>query len=135
MAPITGRDLYVEFLGVDITGIFRNFDPGLDHDTVEVTAGGDSLRKHALTIEKCEPTLTAIYDPADAALAKLQQGSAGTLTWAPEGTATGKPKWSIDAKVSRANHAIGYDQEVEVDGAFVNIGSVFIDDGRTATWA
>lgn len=135
MPPITDANLYLSFSDVDISGIYRSFDPGFEEENVDTSAGGSTMRTMAPTLEKVNPTLTAIYNVGHSGITKLVVGATGTLTWAPEGTAAGKPKWSINARVAKANASFQYDGEVELDVDFVNTGTAWADDGRSATFS
>lgn len=134
----TGADYYIAFKGVDITPRYRRFDPGLREETADVTAGGDQVRLYAPTLRVVNPRLTGIYDSGTAIgtaiLAALTEGGEGTLLWGPEGTATGRPKWGILARVTRFNIPAEYDGETEIEVEWANRAGAFLFDGRTATW-
>ena len=138
---LTGASLYVEFKGINISGNYRSFDPGLELEVVDTSAGGSTLRTYEKTLFNIQPTMTVIYDfgtsgtpLGTAILAVLKEDQTGTLIWAPEGTATGKPRWGILARVTTANASFTYDAEVEREIAFANLQSEFIYDGRTAVY-
>lgn len=142
MARLTGLgdNFYLSFDGVVIDQLYRSFDPGSEEENVDVSAGGDTMRVYAPTLRKLAPTASFIYDTAEIGTAAtkifqaLTEGNEGTLLWGPAGTATGMPKWGINARVSKSNAPQQYDGETEVEVEWINIGSAFYFDGRTAIW-
>lgn len=135
-----GDNVYISFKGVVIDTLYRSFDPGTEEENVDVSAGGDTLRVYAPTLRKIAPSASFIYDTAEIGTAvtkifqALTEGNEGTLLWAPAGTSTGMPKWGINARVSKFNPGLEYDGETEAEVEFINIGSAFYFDGRTAVW-
>lgn len=140
MTRITGASLYLSFDGVDIKTLYRSFDPGIEKENVDVSAGGDQLRFYADTLMKVSPTGTFIVDTAEMGTAAtkilnaLKVENEGSLVWGMAGTATGMDKWGITAKVVKSNHSSEYDGETEIEVEWVNTGSAFLFDGRTAVW-
>ena len=137
MGVLTGETFYLEFAGVICTSDYREFDPGIDYDTAEGTAGGDPLRRHVHTKLKVEPTLRLITDDdatGQAIAAVLKEGTQGNLIWGSFGNAAGKRKAGILAEVKKANVADTYDEEKEWDVEFINIGSDWVFNPSTATF-
>lgn len=117
MAHYTGKDLYVEFAGQAITGDQRTMTVNRSLDTVDTSAGADTDRSHVATLADADFSLT-ILDNGTAGSAirqALKLNAAGTLTYGPEGTATGKPKYQCVATVTGFNTAYPFDGEVEYD--------------------
>lgn len=112
MGKFTGKDLYVEFAGQEITADFTEFSEDEEVATVDASAGADVARTYLTTLEDGTATLalkaktdgTATTDPWQL----LDKGATGTLIWAPEGTATGKSKHSVNSIVTNRNRAYPY---------------------------
>lgn len=129
MAHFTGADLYITFGGVTLHGDFRSLDVSESQEVADTTAGTDDYQSHVITTKAVEMSLSLLYDNATAGTAAataLANGTQGTLEWGPEGTATGKPKYTIPATVTSFDKSIPYDDAVSYDvsltgnGAFTN---------------
>lgn len=137
MTVLTGLDYYLEYDGVAIKGDYRNFDPGFEFDTVEGTAGGDTVRNYVPTLIKVEPSGTFIVDNNAAGIAiraVLKEGNDGNLVWGPEGNATGKPKWGVACNISKAQVSATYDAEQEIEVTWYVASGSLLYDGRSATF-
>lgn len=137
MTVLTGLGYYLEFDGVVIDNDYRSFDPGFEIETVEGTAGGDSVRLYVPTLIKVEPSGTFIVDNnanGIAIRAVLKEGNSGNLIWGPEGNAAGKPKWGITANISKSQVASTYDAELELEVTWYNEDGALLYDGRVATF-
>lgn len=139
MAVLTGGSdsFYLEFNSVALTSDYREFDDGMEEDTVDGSAGGDDVRVMVQTLIKVDPSLTIIVDDnaeGQAIRAVLKIGQTGNLIWGPEGNAPGKPKWGISARCTAAPTKRTYDKEAEIEVKFANLQGTFVFDGRTATF-
>lgn len=137
MAILTGDTFYLEFNGVVFKGDYREFDPGIDYDTAEGTAGGDEIRRHTRTKLKVEPTGTFVVDDdayGVAMKAVLKVGQQGNLIWGSLGNSAGSPKAGILAEVKKANLADTYDEEKEWDVEWINVSGSWVFDPNTATF-
>jgi hypothetical protein len=138
MTVKTGLGFYVEYDGVSIWSDSRNFKPNLEYETVEGSAGGDTLRNYVPTLLKCDPELTLIVDDnaaGQAIRAVLKEGNDGNLIWGFEGNVVGKPKWGITANISKAQvDDVTYDGELEIKVKFYSTAGTLLFDGRTATF-
>lgn len=138
MTVLTGDTFYLEFDGVVLTSDYREFDPGVDYDTAEGTAGGDTLRKHMTTKLKVEPTATIVVDSDATGLliaGVLEEGHTGNLIWGPKGNGTGMPKAGIVAKVKKVNIPSTYDAEREYDVEWINTDGAWLFDPTSATFS
>jgi len=102
-------------------------------DTVEVTAGSDTQKAYLPTVTDNKFSY-AVYDAgtAGSALAKsLTPNTNGTLTWGPQGTATGKPKFSIAAVVTSQKIEYAFDAAVLLEVEFLGSGSYISDWGAS----
>ena len=127
---LVGKALYVGFadgagtaaLGAD----FTSFSYEWEQETADVSAGADAMRVFAGTIKNFSATLEALYLGAagTATYARVEPGDAGTLIWGPEGSAAGKPKFSIPAIVSKVSHEQPFDEAVKYTIEFLPQGDL-----------
>lgn len=138
MARYTGPQLHLAFKGITISAIpWRTFEPGFEEEVADSSGGGDALRVYIKTLDKMEPTFTYVYDDnaaGTAAEAVLKVGNEGTLIWGPYGTATGRPKWGVVARVTQWNQTHQYDDVIETEVKFSVISGTYAFYGGTATW-
>lgn len=137
MTVLTGANFYLEFAGVPVLGDYRKFDSGLELETVDGSAGGDSVRVEVATLFKVRPKLTMIIDNDAYGLAiraVMKEGQAGNLIWGPYGNTAGLPKWGITCAVAKATPMPTYDKEQEMEIEFYNTLGTFLYDGRTITF-
>ena len=128
MAEITGSGAYVAFAGTEISADYRTFDHDESIDIVDASAGADVARTYLKTLEDGSASMlilrqadgTASTDPWQV----LDKGAEGTLEWAEEGTATGKPKHFVNTIITNRNKAIPYDDLVVMNFDFQFSGEV-----------
>lgn len=101
--------------------------PG-DRELNDVTAFGDTGRKHAISLENVKFTMEGFYENtassgADVVLVGLRTAtSSKVFAYGPEGTASGKRKytgvcWMSDYKLtSKVGNMIAFKAEFSVDG-------------------
>lgn len=143
MAKIRGKDLYLNFGGVTLaspygsgneTEMYRKFDYDTEAEMIDVSAGSLSNKKFITGLRSGTGKLEFLVETTDTAIrAAVVEGSYGTLTWGERGTATGAPKGSVMAYVSKFSESIEYDSEVAMTVEFQFSGA-FISDPRSATW-
>jgi len=129
---IAGSSLYVLWDSVDISAVIRNFDPGKELTTTDTTAGNDEVESGVKVRKKVAPTAEALVTTdttGDAIMAVLREGHSGVLTWGYEGSTTGKPKWSMDAFLSKANIVLDHAKERVVSLAWMNNSGTMLSDG------
>jgi hypothetical protein len=137
MAVLIGANIYLEYQGVSLVGDERKFDPGLQWDTTEASAGGDAVRVYTKTLLKVEPKLTLIVDTNASGIAQravLKLGATGNLIWGPEGNAAGKPKWGVVADIKKSTPSFQYDKEQELEVEFFVSSGALLYDGTTITF-
>lgn len=151
MARLTGANLkafFVDASGTIEVATIRSFTPNIGYDTAETSAAGDSMRNHALTLQTAEPSLMYIdfngTEPGvDGTLAvvagtalrtRLAPGVTGTLLWAEQGTATGKPKGGLQVYVTKNEPTLTYDGATERTVEFRAIFGTWEADPGTAVW-
>ena len=137
MTVLKGSDFYLEFVSVPILGDYRKFETGLELETVDGSAGGDTVRVEVATLFKIRPKLTIIVDNDAYGLAiraVMKEGQAGNLVWGPYGNTAGLPKWGITCAVAKAPPDTTFDKEREMEIEFFNTVGTFLYDGRTITF-
>lgn len=128
MAGFTGKDLYLSFAGTDLNTDYRDFGPSEGIDTVDESAGSDTARTYLTTLEDGTAALTIVIQSGDTATwGAVDIGNEGTLEWGEEGTASGKPKHTVNAIVTNREKSISYADLVVADIEFQFSGAV-VDD-------
>ena len=126
MAHFTGDAAYIEFAGIELNTDYRNFDGDRSIDKSETTAGADTDKSYLPTIRDGTFSMTFVQDNSasgTAVVGVLYEGSEGTLIWGPEGTATGKPKYSCVAFVESLSTPLKYNEATMRDATFQKNGS------------
>jgi hypothetical protein len=138
VAKLSGKNLYVSFAGVALSGEQRSFDVTLSQETADSTAGADNYRNFVNTVKSIEASLEIVMKEhstgGSAIKAALAAGAEGTLLWGPEGTATGKPKYGFYALISEASETIPFDDVWTKSVTFQNAGTALLFDGVTQLW-
>lgn len=126
MARLTGKDLYVEFGGQDISGDFRTLEVSQEEDLEDVTAGSDAAHQYAAVRVDGRASFTGLYDDTNGETVwdAVAPGTSGILTWGAAGTAAGKPKSSVSAIVASRSMSIPYDGAIEISVEFQYNGAV-----------
>lgn len=98
MATYNGNNVYLNWDGVNISGYFtEQIDVQASNNTVDITAGaGVTGIQRGNGLDDRTMSFSVVYDDADLSgyVGKLKQGTIGTLIYGPEGSGTGKPKFS-----------------------------------------
>ena len=124
MARYTGKDLYVQWVysggTVELNGDFRTLTVSEETDTDDASAGADTHRSYEPTLGDTTIELEMLDNDAafNTVWPALKPQTKGTLTWGPQGTATGKPKRSVPALVNSRDHEIPYDGMVNITVEF-----------------
>jgi len=134
----TGELLHISFKGVVLQADFRSVSVTESTDTVDVSAGASRARTYIRTLNAAEITIEYLEQLTTAGSAirtALALNADGTLIYAPEGTAVGKPRYSCIAMVTGVDRTYPYDDIVSVsvnllrDGAWIahyeQLASVF----------
>lgn len=128
MAQYRGNALYLAFKGTAINADFREFTASEAIDLIDSSAGADVAKTYITGLEDGTASLTALDDTGGTALTYLynlcDKGAEGTLEWAPEGTAVGKPRHYVNAIVSSRERAMPYDDNVTLSIEFQFSGVV-----------
>lgn len=139
MAKISGKNLYVEFGGTDISGNQRSFSITESQEQADATAGADAYRNYVNTMKTIEASVEILVEDfastgGSALLAALDVGTQGTLIWGPEGTATGKPKKGFYATITQFDQALPFDDVYSINVTFTMAGTALAFDGVTDTY-
>ena len=114
MTTFTGKSLYLSFGGTVLQADYRSFEPNFSMGLEDASAGSDAGVTRLTTLKDGSASLTMrSVAGGTALLAILTEGAAGTLTWAPEGTASGKPSNSVVAVVESLSESLGYNSVTE----------------------
>lgn len=112
-----------------ITGYITSIDFSMSGDTAEVSTLGDSSKEYIAGMKDATASLEGIFDPAAGTLlANLVAGTAAPFAYYPQGTASGKTKYSGSwictgySNPSSRDDAVTYGAEFQVTGA-ITIGT------------
>ncbi len=98
MAILNGNANYIQWNGVDLSALWAgeiSFDDEVDLEDITAGSGATHIDRAAkLSDNKID--LMAVYDDAllNTYVTQLKSGTKATLVWGPEGSASGKPKFS-----------------------------------------
>lgn len=131
MGAITGTALYLAFGTGTPTVLetdYRAFGESETGEVVDASAGSDTSKTYLTTLKDGTATATIVLQSGTAftavwgALAPLTTGQ--TLTWAPEGTATGKHHHYAEAIVTKREKTMEFNDLVVCDIAWQFSGAV-----------
>lgn len=128
MAEFTGKDLVVKWVTTggtfDISGDYRTLSYKPTVGLVNATAGSDTFEAYLTTVKDTQISLTAVMQAAGTANENmLEEGTFGTLLIGPEGTATGKRKYTVPAYSTGPNFDWKYNDTVEIKCDFQGSGA------------
>lgn len=103
---------------------YRSFSITPSMDFVETTAGADARKKRLATVADVSVSFAGLAQTGGTALEDaLAEGTPGTLTIQPEGTAAGKRKYTIGAFSQGAKFNLQYAGVVEITCDFLGDGN------------
>lgn len=131
----TGKNLDVKFIGtggtITLTGNQTAFTHAETIDMVEQTAGADTAKTYVPTVKDSRQTFAALFQSgtntggtATINDTNIAVGMEGTLIWSPEGTATGKPKFTVPAIPTSISYDTPYADTVKISIDFQGNGAV-----------
>lgn len=128
MAEFTGQNLVVQWIysggTVTLSGDYRKVDLPFAKDLSESTAGSDAGRTDVATLWNFTVAYSGVMQAGGTATEDaLVSGTSGSLIVGPEGTASGKRKYTIPCMSLGANFNIQYDQVVEMACNFKSQGA------------
>ena len=125
MASYTGSALYLTFGATVLSADFRSIDVTENITIIDASAGADTWKDKLTGQKDWSATVSLLHQAAGTVLwDALAPGLSGTLNWAPEGTASGKPKHYGVAIVESRSQPIEYEGVVEWSISFVGDGTV-----------
>ena len=104
---------------------YRSFSVSKSVETVDATAGADENRRYLQTFDVIGVDLEALAqsDGGTSTYSVLQQGTNGTLIWAPSGTVATRLKCTLPAFISQSNMAVPYADVVTLSLSFTANGA------------
>ncbi len=129
MTRFTGKDLVANWVPsaggtVSLAADRRSFSYNPSGDLVESTAGNDTHKEFLPTLKDTTVSYTGLMPVGGTALEDaLKANTFGTLILQPEGTATGKRKYTIPAYAQGAKISFPYDNVVEITCDFQGSGT------------
>lgn len=114
---IAGKDLYIEFGGVDLSADFTAVSVSDEGELVDVTAGADTYHYFiSLARRNGNADYEGFYDGSTTtAWDAIAPNTEGTLIIAPKGTESGNPKWEWSRALIESRSAdIPFDEGVTV---------------------
>ena len=125
---ITGKDAYISWASsagtINLSGDYRSVSINESTDTAETTAGADTYKTYLPTIKSATINYLGLFPSGGTALyAALAAGVQGTLTVAPEGTASGKVSKVYPAISMGASYDTPYADVVTVTCTFQSNGA------------
>ena len=125
---ITGKDAYINWASsagtINLSGDYRSVSIRESTDTAETTAGADTHKTYLPTIKSATISYSGLFPSGGTALyAALAAGVQGTLTVAPEGTASGKVSKAYPAISMGATFDTPYADVVTVTCTFQSNGA------------
>lgn len=125
---ITGKDAYINWASsagtINLSGDYRSVSIKENTDTAETTAGSDTHKTYIPTIKSATIDYSGLFPTGGTALyAALAAGVQGTLTVAPEGTASGKVSKVYPAISMGASYDTPYADVVTVTCIFQSNGA------------
>ena len=114
MAKYTGRNMVVKFGTVNVAGQGRNLDISQSANELDVTSYGSTAQEFIAGLTERSATLEILDDDTASLIrTSTQAGSVGSLTWFPQGTTAGLPKFSVGtAVITEQNLQYPYDDVV-----------------------
>lgn len=134
-----GKNAYVQFISSQGTAVltpdFTKFSWKSKTNTVEQTAGADAGAYYAGTYRDIELKITMFWNSASgtAFYARFQDGDTGTITFGPNGSATGNPKGALAVIVETASWDVPFDDSIMIDIEFKPQGD-WISDPMVTNW-
>lgn len=96
---------------------FRNFNYSPSIDFVDSTAGADTARQRINSFKDGQVTASILMldNFGTANLSPFVEGTSGSVIWGPAGSATGKMKFTVPARVASAVQSVPYADVVTWD--------------------
>ena len=136
MTRYTGAGLYMSFKGTTLQTDFLELTVDREMGMVEATAGADAHETYLNTYKKGSFKVSLADEAGGTAATAYKnlmvEGASGTFIYGEEGTASGKPKHTINAaNVKKLSQKIPFAGRVELEIEFQSNSSSGWSDG---TW-
>lgn len=100
MTDYNGMDLYAEINEVPINADYRSFEVTRRINDADASAGGDEYESFLFTRKRIEGSFEVVEQigagtAGSPVREQLREGVDGTLTFGPEGTLSGRPKYQL----------------------------------------
>lgn len=104
IAKYTGKDMVIKFGATNISGQGRSLDIQQTADEIDVTAYGSVEKEFIVGKMERSASLEVLDDAASSAIrTALTPGSINSMTWFPQGTNAGSPKFTAATAVILEN--------------------------------
>ena len=126
-AGIIGKNLYLCFGSTVLDTDYRAFGESETGEVVDISAGSDTYKTYLTTLADGTATATIMLQSGTAFTAvweALKPLTEGTLTWAPEGTATSQQKHTVNSFITKREKAMEFADIVVCDIGWQFSGSV-----------
>lgn len=127
----TGQNLYAEFIcaagTIALSGDQRSLTVDREVDVVDITAGSETDKSYLATLKDGTAEIEVLDQASVAATgleAAMPEGTSGTLIYAPQGTASTKPKRGFAAIVQSLSVEYPYSDVVVYTISFQKSGTL-----------
>lgn len=126
MTKYTGDLLFIKFGTLDISGQGRTFEVSQSADEIEVTTYASTDKEFIVGMADRSASMEILDDDSSSLVrVSTRIGSASSMVWGPQGTANGKPKFTVGTAVVREqNLSYPYDDAVLLSLTFRLSGAV-----------
>lgn len=107
MAAVIGQNTIISFGSATMTTRYRSADREETVELVDKSSGADTHKSYLAALKESNFAMEFLRD-GTAAWAACAPGTEGTLTYNPEGTAAGKPKYTAVAIVESRGESNPY---------------------------
>lgn len=111
MAEYLGRGAYLTFGSIVLSARYTTIDTDESGDLVDKSAGSDTHDSVLAGLAKGQVSVSLNHSAGDTATWNgLAFGTEGTVTYAPEGTASGKPKYTGVGMIQSRQRKQGFNE-------------------------
>ena len=115
MTEYTGSALYVKFGTTVLSSRYKSYNESDEAGVVDKSAGADTRRTYLATLQDGGASMEILQESLGTAIfAAVAAGTEATLEWGPEGTASGKPKYTVLALIKSRKRNIIHDDVVKI---------------------
>lgn len=119
MAEYTGSGLYVKFGSTVLSSRFKSWEETQEAGLANASAGADTMNTYLSTLDDGSASLELLEAAVGTALFNaVAPRTSGTLEWGPEGTTSGKPKYTVVAIVKSRKRSVVHDDVTKLSIEF-----------------